>query len=129
MNPLFLLLIPVGAVVGVFSAAFGIGGGLLMVPVVVLGYGLDQHAAQGTALAVIVPTAIAGAIAHHHRGLVELRVAGWMALGGVAGVYAGARWALSIEGDALRVVFGLVVVLAGVRLVLQGIRHERAHLD
>jgi uncharacterized protein len=113
-----LLLVPVGAAVGMVSAAFGIGGGVMMVPVMVLGYGLDQHAAQGTSLMVIVPTALAGVVAHHRRGFV--------ALGGVVGVYGGAQLALAVDGELLRRVFGFVVVASGIRLVIQG-RSARRH--
>lgn len=120
MEASHLFLLPIGLVVGVFSAAFGIGGGILMAPVLVLAYGLEQHAAQGTSLVVIVPTALAGAIAHHRRGLVDGRLALLMALGGIPGVLIAARAALAIEEDALRAVFGVVVVLSGIRLALQG---------
>jgi uncharacterized protein len=121
-----LLLVPVGAAVGMVSAAFGIGGGVMMVPVMVLGYGLDQHAAQGTSLMVIVPTALAGVVAHHRRGFVELPYALWMALGGVVGVYGGAQLALAVDGELLRRLFGFVVVASGIRLVIQG-RSARRH--
>lgn len=120
MNVLFLLLAPVGFAVGVFSAAFGVGGGLLMVPVMVLAYGFDQHAAQGTSLVVIVPTALVGAIAHHHRALVDPVAAAYMAVGGIAGVFLGARVALATDAETLQGVFGAVVVAAGIRLALQG---------
>ena len=120
MEPSYLLLLPIGVVVGVFSAAFGIGGGLLMAPVLVLAYGFEQHAAQGTSLAVIVPTALAGAIAHHRNGFVDLRLALFMALGGIPGVLLGARIALGTEEGALKAVFGVVMIFAGVRLALQG---------
>lgn len=125
MNPLLLLLIPVGFAVGAFSAAFGIGGGLLMVPVMVLAYGFDQHVAQGTSLIVIVPTALAGAIAHHRRGLVDPIAAAYMAVGGIAGVFLGARLALATDADTLQGIFGVVVVAAGVRLAVQGRRQAR----
>ena len=120
MNLLLLLLVPIGVAVGAFSAAVGIGGGLMMVPVMVLGYGLDQHAAQGTSLVVIVPTAMAGAIAHHRRGLVDWRAAAFMGVGGLAGVFFGARVALATGAETLQTVFGLVVIAAGIRLGLQG---------
>lgn len=122
MNPLLLLLVPIGVAVGAFSAAFGIGGGLMMVPVMVLAYGLDQHAAQGTSLVVIVPTALVGAIAHHRRGLVDWGAAAFMAAGGIAGVFLGARVALATGAETLQTVFGLVVIAAGIRLALQGRR-------
>lgn len=120
-----LVLVAVGAVVGIVSALFGIGGGLLMVPFMVLALGFDQHLAQGTSLAVIVPTAVAGAIAHHKRGFVDLRVAALMGCGGLAGVYAGAQLALATSASTLRLYFGLVVVALGIRLVVQGAGAER----
>lgn len=125
MSPLLLLLVPVGFAVGAFSAAFGIGGGLLMVPVMVLVYGFDQHAAQGTSLVVIVPTALVGAIAHHRRGLVDPAAAAYMAVGGIAGVLLGARLALATDAETLQIIFGGVVVAAGIRLVIQGRRQAR----
>ena len=125
MNSLLLLLVPIGFAVGAFSAAFGIGGGLLMVPVMVLVYGFDQHAAQGTSLVVIVPTALVGAIAHHRRGMVDWMAAAYMAVGGIAGVLLGARVALATEAETLQTIFGVVVVAAGIRLALQGRRQAR----
>lgn len=121
-----VLLVVVGAAVGIVSALFGIGGGLLMVPFMVLVLGFDQHLAQGTSLAVIIPTALAGAVAHHKRGFVGFRLAALMAVGGIAGVYAGARIALATDGSTLRLIFGLVVIALGLRLIGQGARAERA---
>lgn len=120
-----VLLVVVGAAVGIVSALFGIGGGLLMVPFMVLVVGFDQHLAQGTSLAVIIPTAIAGVIAHHKRGFVDFRVAVALAAGGIAGVYAGTQVALATQGSRLRLIFGLVVIALGIRLVVQGVRAER----
>lgn len=120
-----VLLVVVGALVGVVAALFGIGGGLLMVPFMVLVLGFDQHLAQGTSLLVIIPTALAGAIAHHKRGFVDLRVAALMAAGGIAGVYVGSQIALATSGGTLRFVFGLIVVVLGVRLIVRGVRTER----
>lgn len=118
------LLLAVGVLVGVVSALFGIGGGLLMVPFMVFVLNFDQHLAQGTSLAVIIPTSIAGAFAHHKRGYVELRTAAFLAIGGVLGVYAGSEAALATEGATLRVVFGLVLITLGARLIVQGARSK-----
>lgn len=117
MSPLeSLLLVPIGVLVGVFSALFGVGGGILMVPVLVMTFGFDQHLAQGTSLAVIVPTAVAGAAAHRRRGFLDLRSAALLGLGGVLGVVVGARVALGTSGDLLRDLFGAFLILTGVRL-------------
>lgn len=91
-----------------------------MVPVMVLGYGLEQHAAQGTSLVVIVPTALAGVVAHHRRGLVDWPVACYLALGGLLGVSLGARLALVTDAETLQGLFGIVVIGVGFRLALQG---------
>lgn len=119
-------MVAVGVLVGVVSALFGIGGGLLMVPFMVLVLGFDQHLAQGTSLAVIIPTAIAGAVAHRKRGFVESKTAAFLAVGGVVGVYAGSQIALATAGDTLRVAFGFVLIGLGLRLVVQGARGQRA---
>lgn len=120
MTPLeVLVLVPIGVLVGVFSAIFGVGGGVLMVPVLAMAFGFDQHLAQGTSLAVIVPTAVAGAVAHRKRGYVDLRLAALLGLGGVVGVVLGAAIALGASADVLRDVFGVFLVLFGVRVVVQ----------
>ncbi|MFN2587086.1 MAG: sulfite exporter TauE/SafE family protein [Actinomycetota bacterium] len=122
MNVVVLL---TGVVVGVFSALFGVGGSVLMVPFMTLVLGLGQHASEGTALLVVVPTAVAGAIAHSRRGYVDLRGAALLGAGGIAGAYAGARLALAVPGETLKVCFGVFLVLVGARLVLHGLRRER----
>ncbi len=112
-----ILLVPIGLLVGMFSAMFGVGGGILVVPVLVIGFGFDQHLAQGTSLAVIIPTAAAGALSHFRRGYVDLRLAALLAAGGVAGVVVGGAVALATDADVLRALFGVVLVATGARLV------------
>lgn len=123
MTPLEVaVLVPIGVVVGAFSAVFGVGGGVLVVPVLALAFGFDQHLAQGTSLAVIVPTAVAGAGAHHKRGYLKLRLAAALGLGGVVGVLAGAAIALGTSADLLRDVFGVFLVVFGLRIVAEAWR-------
>lgn len=113
-------LIGIGVLVGVMSAMFGVGGGVLMVPFLVFAVGATQHTAEGTSLLVIVPTAIAGALAHRRRGFVLARPAVTIAILGVPGAFFGARIALALDATNLQRVFGLFVVLVGLRLVAQG---------
>ena len=114
-----------GVVVGFLSAMFGIGGGIVMVPFMVLLLDRTQHLAEGTSLLVIVPTAIAGVIAHARRGYVDFRTAGWVAIGGVAGAFIGARIALSSSQDVLRILFAVFLVIMGARLIRAGSRVRR----
>jgi uncharacterized membrane protein YfcA len=114
-----------GIAVGAFSALLGVGGATLMVPFLTLALGYGQHASEGTALLAVVPTAVAGVIAHRRRGYVDFRGAALLAAGGVLGAVAGARLALSIDGESLKLGFGIFLVAVGLRMVVRGSRRAR----
>lgn len=120
-----LIVVAAGVLVGVLSALFGVGGGLLMVPFMVLLLGESQHVAEGTSLLVIVPTALAGAFAHRRHGYLAPRHAALLAAGGIVGSYVGATLALGMDQARLRLLFGVFLAAMGVRSVYQG-RRERA---
>ena len=122
---LISFIVVAGVAVGVLSALFGVGGGLIMVPFIVLVLDRSQHLAEGTSLVVIVPTAIAGVIAHWRNGFVSLREALLLALGGVVGGYFGASIALGTSGGMLRLLFGIFLAAMGLRNVWQGARSRR----
>lgn len=115
-----------GVTVGLLSALFGIGGGVVMVPFMVLLLERSQHLAEGTSLLVIIPTAIAGVIAHNRRGYVSFRLASILGIGGVLGAFLGARLALSVDGDALSMYFAAFLALMGTRIIVEGVRVMRA---
>jgi uncharacterized membrane protein YfcA len=112
----------VGVVVGVTSALFGVGGGILMVPFMVLALEMTQHVAEGTSLLVIVPTALVGTIAHSRRGYVDRRAAAGLAAGGIVGALIGALVSLELPGDTLQRMFAVVAAIAGARLIYDGIK-------
>lgn len=120
-----LLVLVTGVVVGAFSALFGVGGATLMVPFMTLALGYGQHVSEGTALLVVVPTAVVGVLAHRRRGYVDFKAAGLLAAGGVFGAVAGARLALEISGESLKLGFGLFLVGVGLRMVVHGLRRGR----
>lgn len=109
-----------GVVIGALSALFGIGGGGVMVPFMVLLLAMDQHTAEGTSLLVIIPTAIAGVLAHRRQDYVSFKHAAFLALGGVGGAYAGAAFAQEIEAETLQAIFGVFVLITGARLIVRG---------
>ena len=111
-----------GVLVGVFSALFGVGGGILMVPFMVIVLGLGQHVAEGTSLLVIVPTALVGALVHAREGLVDVPAAAWLAVGGVVGAWLGAMWGLELSDDLLRNLFAALTAAVGVRMIVDGMR-------
>jgi uncharacterized membrane protein YfcA len=122
---LALLIIAVGVAVGAFSAMFGVGGGVVMVPFMVFALDEGQHLAEGTSLLAIVPIAIFGALGHRRRGLVAIRPAVLVALGGIGGAIVGARLALTVDAEDLQLIFGALLVFLGFRLLVQGVQATR----
>jgi uncharacterized membrane protein YfcA len=123
-----ILLTLSGVVVGAFSALFGVGGGLLMVPLITIVLGRSQHLAEGTSLLAIIPISIAGVLAHRGRGYVSFRVAAWLAVGGGTTSAAGALLALSVPSRTLRLLFAFLIAAIAVFLIYQGIRGSRGAL-
>jgi uncharacterized protein len=114
---LVLALIAAGAASGALAGLLGVGGGLLLVPFLVLAAGLSQHEAEATSLLVIVPTALVASLTLRRRGIGDLPVALGIGAVGALGGAAGALLALALPGHVLRSVFGVFVALVGVRLV------------
>jgi uncharacterized protein len=118
---LVLLVIAFGVFVGVLAGVFGVGGGIIMVPFMVVVLEDSQHVAEGTSLLVIVATAAAGVFALRNSGTVEYRHAGWLALGGIIGSIMGAIVALRIPAEVLENIFAALVVGSGIRLVFKSV--------
>ena len=112
-----LALLAIGLTAGMLSGLLGIGGGVLMVPAMVLVLGLDQHVAQGTSLLVIIPAAALGSFTHHRRGRLALRDAGALAAGGVIGAVLGSFTALSLDEALMRRLFAVLILIVAVRLL------------
>jgi uncharacterized protein len=117
-------LLAVGLGAGFLAGLLGVGGGIVMVPAMVLLLGFDQHVAQGTSLLVIVPAALIGSWTHHRRGALVLRDAAFVAVGGVAGAVIGSLSALSIDDELLRRLFALVLLAVAARMLLSRTRHS-----
>jgi uncharacterized protein len=115
--PALLLHALLGLVVGTVSALLGIGGGVIIVPTLVLLFGYGQHLAEGTSLAVIVPTALFGAIAHTRRGYTDWSIGWKLGLGGLAGALLGAELALALPAGVLARAFGALLAVVTVLLV------------
>ena len=119
------MLVAFGVVVGVASGLLGVGGGTLIVPFLTLAVGFSQHSAEATSLLVVLPTAIAGSLALHRRGVGDLGLALRFGIVGAAGAVLGALVALALPADTLRLVFAVFVGVIGLRFVRDGIRGDR----
>ncbi len=112
-----LLVLLTGLVTGILSGLLGIGGGVIMIPILVLLLGFSQKLAQGISLAVIVPVSISGSLMHYVQGNVRLRTAIWVAIGGFIGSLTGAKLAIGAEEVVLRATFGLLMLVFGAGMV------------
>lgn len=108
----------VGVIGGVLSGAFGVGGGILIVPLLVTLAGMDQRRASATSLAAIVPTAIVGSITYLAAGRIDYVAAILLAVGGVAGSWAGTRLLKKLPLGWLRWLFIGFVLLIAVRMLI-----------
>jgi uncharacterized membrane protein YfcA len=115
-------LVAFGVLTGVLSGVLGVGGGIFMVPFLVLVVGLSQHAAQATSLLVVLPTAAVGSWSLYRRGVGDPPTALRMGLVGMVGSVAGTAVALSLPAQALRICFALLMVVVGVRLLRDALR-------
>jgi uncharacterized membrane protein YfcA len=121
---LILFLVAFGYLVGILSALLGVGGGIFMVPVLVLVADFGQQAAQATSLLVILPTAIVATRRLQRGGIGDARMSARIGVLGAAAGALGAWLALSLPGEVLRYVFSGLLVLVGARLLLDARRRE-----
>ena len=108
-----LKLIAIGLVAGLFSSLFGVGGGIVIVPLLILAAGYEGKLATGTSLAAIGITALAGTIFYAFEGHVDVPYAALVGLPAAAGAITGATIQQRISARALTLAFaGLLAVLA-----------------
>ena len=112
-----LALILVGVVSGALAATLGIGGGVIFVPALVVIAGFEQQLAQGTSLAIIIPTTLIAAIVHAKAQRVDWPNVVRLSAGGIVGSLAGAVTALSVDELLLRRMFAVFLVVMAIRMV------------
>ncbi len=107
----------IGLLAGLLSGLLGVGGGVVMVPLLVGVVGLSQHSAHATSLAALIPIASVGATKFALEGSVDYRVAGLLAVGALVGAPLGAGLMARIKEGLLKVLFGVLMVGVGVQLL------------
>ncbi len=106
-----------GVVAGLVSGTMGVGGGIVMVPAMVIFMGIDQVIAQGISLAVIIPTALSGATQHYRLGHVDVRRALTIGIGGLIGGFGGAQVAQWLPRVVLRALFAVFLLYSAQRML------------
>jgi hypothetical protein len=118
---MFVLL---GSLAGFLAGLLGIGGGIILVPLFLWSFGVAGfapevivHAAFGTSLAIIIPTAFSSTLGHRKRGNVDWRHVRYLVAGGILGAMTGATLAAELSGFLLKGFFGLMQIMVALQLL------------
>ena len=112
-------LVALGVFTGAFASLVGVGGGIIIVPALVFLFGMPQHMAQGTSLALLLPPIGAFAVyAYWQKGYVDVRVAALLCLGFLVGSYVGAKFAVDLPKQTLQRVFGVFLLFVAGKMIL-----------
>lgn len=122
---IILTFLLIGLASGVLSGIFGVGGGLILIPAMVLLAGLSQHMAQGISLLVIVPTALAGVWRLSKNGLIDLKLVLYLSAGSVVGTLISANFIQQLPSDRLKVIFGLFVIATGIKTLVTAWKKQK----
>lgn len=116
-SDLFILIL-IGLSAGFVAGALGVGGGIIIVPALVFIFGMTQHHAQGTSLAVLLfPIGILAVINYYRKGFVNFKFALILIVAFVLGSYFGSLFAVSLPDNTLKKIFGVLMLLAGLRMI------------
>ncbi len=111
-------LLILGLLAGYFSGLVGIGGGIIIVPALVMIFGFTQHQAQGTTLALMIPPiGILAAISYYQKGFVDVKSAAIICIGFVLGGYLGGKMSLAIPENVLKTIFAFLLIGVGIKML------------
>ena len=120
----FLVVALLGFAAGVVAGMFGVGGGILFVPTLAFGLGLSQLHAEATSLLAILPTVAAGTWQQHRYGNVRWRAALVLGVAAIGGVELGVYVARSLPEDALRRLFGVLMLAVAAQVTWRALRRD-----
>jgi hypothetical protein len=117
-----LILLLIGLMAGALSGFVGVGGGVVIVPALMLTLGLSQHQAQGTSLFVLLMPVVALAVWNYWQsGNVNWKYGLIIAIAFVAGGYIGSRLSLRLSPAVVKIVFGVLMAYLSIRLIMSGV--------
>lgn len=112
-----VVVVGIGLSAGIASGLFGVGGGIVMVPLLTMFAGLSQHHAHATSLAAIVPIAIVAALVFVGAGEIDYPIAGLLAAGSLVGAPLGARLMARTSEGVLTVAFAILMLAVASQLL------------
>lgn len=120
---LIIVALCIGLAAGVLSGLVGVGGGIIMVPALVIFMHYSQQQAQGTSLAVLtLPVVILASVFYYRQCQqqghpIDLRVVGLLAFGFIGGAWVGSKWALSIDEEQLKKIFSVILFYTAFKML------------
>ena len=121
-----VLLFAIGVVSGVLAGLLGVGGGVVMVPAMMILLGLPPVIAKGTSVAVIIPTAITGTIRNRSNKNVNLQAAAFVGCTGIISAVAGGYLSDAISDTLSNFLFGSLLTVVALRLFIQTVRQPKS---
>lgn len=115
-------LIGIGLITGFLSGLLGVGGGVVMVPLMAVLLGIEQHLAQGISMLVIIPTSLVSIWQLHKKKLVDYQSAVLFALGSILGAIISSNIVQYISGNDLKRIFGIFIIYSGIRMIRQSLK-------
>lgn len=113
-----LLYLLLGLIAGILSGLIGIGGGIIIIPALVFLFGLSQHMAQGTTLALMVPPiGLLAAWTYYKQGYVDFKIAAFICIGFFIGGLFGARIAIGLSSPVIERVFGVALLIISIKMI------------
>lgn len=117
LSTMFFIII-LGIAAGLLSGLVGIGGGIVIVPFLVMFFGLNQHTAQGTTLAMLAfPVSLVGAYTYYQKGMVDWKIAGLLCIGFVIGGYFGSKYAVNVPSLTIKRYFAVLLIIIAVKFL------------
>ncbi len=114
----FLMIILVGILAGVLSSLVGIGGGIVLVPALVIGFGFSQQMAQGTTLAMLsIPVSFVAAYSYSKNGFVDWKMAALLGIGFMIGGYVGSKFAMNLNTQTLKKMFAILMLVMALKML------------
>jgi len=114
----FIILAAIGLLAGILGGMIGLGGGLIIIPALVLFLGLNQKMAQGTSVAIMLPPIGIFAVYNYYKaGYVNIKFAIVIALTFMVGGWLGSKIALSMPDDIIKKVFALIMILVAIKMI------------
>jgi uncharacterized protein len=113
-----LIILVIGTITGVMAGMLGIGGGLVVIPALVMVMGMSQQTAQGTSLAMMLPPiGIIAAYNYYKAGHVDIKIALLLATMFIIGSYFGSKLAIKLPQDTLKKIFGVFLLLVAIKML------------